>query len=127
MDKNICLELFEISAGLPPIYTHPYHKIGFPRRKIERMSVAEKIAKLKKVKRIVMNSDDCKIRKKGKFRSVVPRVKIQIVEKTNDKYFRPLTCSTTCPLVYLNLSYPMFSCRSNRDKPQLHLRGGTIT
>lgn len=126
MDKNICLELFEISAGLPPIYTHPYHKIGFPRRKKERLSITEKIAKLKKVRRFVLDSEDCEIKKKKKFRSAIPKVRIQIVEKTNDKYARPLTCSTTCPLVYLNLSYPMFSSISYRQKPQLHLRGGTV-
>ncbi|OMJ86744.1 hypothetical protein SteCoe_11680 [Stentor coeruleus] len=90
------------------------------------MSVADKISKLKKVKRIAMDSDDCRNRKKRKFRSAVPKMKIQIVEKNNDKYSRPLTCSINYPLVYLDLSYPMFSLKNNRDKPQLNLRGGTV-
>lgn len=79
MDKDLCLQLFQISAALPPIYTHPYHKLDFPRRKIEPKSIDAKIAKLSRIKNLVINSQAYRP-KKHKYKSTIPRMKFSIVE-----------------------------------------------
>lgn len=126
MDKDLCLQLFQISAALPPIYTHPYHKLDFPRRKIEPKSIDAKIAKLSRIKNLVINSQAYRP-KKHKYKSTIPRMKFSIVEKQSDKCSRPLTSQTGPPFVYLNMTHSMLTWFPSQDKPSLHVRGNSIS
>jgi hypothetical protein len=107
MDKNICLELVQISSDLPPLYTHPYHKYEIPKKKHIKKGIQEKIKLLNKTK-LLLNRRSFDSGKN--YKTAVPRVNLSIVEKQNDKFSRPITVpkGPKGPQVFLNMSYQMF-------------------
>ena len=128
MNKNICLELLHISGSLPPAYAHPYHKQTMLKHKRRKNGISEKIQKLKKAEFDVLEDTYTKLRLKKKYKSNIPRINLSIVEKQNDRISRPLTCPSSPPKVYLDMSYQMFSTRNKKPElKQFHVRGMSIS
>jgi hypothetical protein len=122
MDKNICLQFFGISSALPPVYTHPYHKLSIPKPRFKSLTVKEKIRKLKETNM----TEESEIKTNKNYKSAVPKVKISIVKKLYYRSPRPLTCKEESPKVFLDMSYQMFTPKFNENKKFFNSRGFSL-
>lgn len=128
MDKNICLELANLSLNLPPLYSHPYHKYSIPKRVIKQKGISEKIKNLKKTENKLIQQAYSNLKIDHEYKSRTPKINISLVEKQNRQFARPITCPSGSPKVFLEMSYKIFSPKAQTAcKRKAHQRGYSIS
>ena len=87
--------------------------------------MSAKISKLNKLKDKLNYQSLCKPKMSFQFKTFMPRTNIAAVSRQNEQSARPLTCATTSPKVFLDMSYQIFSPRANNRKI-LKTRGNSV-